>query len=140
MSEVSWRHNGRQPLFNVTILPPAPTTDLRGASDVALLDTGSTSSGITRRLAESLGLVGRGKRPIASAHSESQVEHYWFRVALQPDSVDSAPTFPFVFEEVVGFELRNAFQFQILIGMDILRQCDLTMTRDHRCLLQFGRS
>lgn len=63
-----------------------------------------------------------------------------FEWPSSPTALDSAPTFPFVFEEVVGFELRNAFQFQILIGMDILRQCDLTMTRDHRCPLQFGRS
>jgi len=140
MSAVSWRHNGRQPLFEVILLPPAPTSNLTGVTGIALLDTGSTSSGITRRIADSLGLIGRGKRPIASAHSESQVEHYWFRVAIQPNNVDSAPAFPFVFEEVVGFELRNAFQFQILIGMDILRQCDLHMTRDAQCVLQFGRS
>ena len=139
MSEVKWRHNGRQPLFPVTILPPSPTPDLTGISAVALLDTGSTSSGITRRIADALGFVGRGKRPIASAHSESQVEHYWFRVALQQVNSESVPAFPFVFDEVIGFELRNAFQFEILIGMDIIRQCDFTMNRDRQCSLRFGR-
>ncbi|HEX8401540.1 MAG TPA: aspartyl protease family protein [Allosphingosinicella sp.] len=34
---------------------------------VALLDTGATISGITRSIAERLGLIGLGKRPLGSA-------------------------------------------------------------------------
>lgn len=38
-----------------------------------------------------------------------------------------APAFPFVFDEVTGFELANSFTFEALLGMDILSQCDLSM-------------
>jgi hypothetical protein len=47
-------------------------------------------------------------------------------------------TFPFVFEEVIGIELTNAFEFNALIGMDILAQCDFRSARDGRCSLTFG--
>ncbi len=48
------------------------------------------------------------------------------------------PAFPYVFEEVIGFELTNNFQFEALIGMDILRQCDLSLLRSGLCKLSFG--
>lgn len=34
--------------------------------------------------------------------------------------------------------LRDGFSYPLLIGMDILSQCDLTMTRDGACTLSFG--
>ena len=90
------------------------------------------------RTAEALGLQRLGKRPLSSAQGLGQVERYAFRVGLEPDQVDSGPIFPFVFDEVIGIELTNAFEFDALIGMDILRQCDFTMSRNGMCRLQFG--
>ncbi|HEY0311819.1 MAG TPA: hypothetical protein VGC56_04930 [Allosphingosinicella sp.] len=52
--------------------------------------------------------------------------------------MSGAPAFPFVFDEVIGIELTNAFEFDALIGMDILRQCDLELWRSGRCRLAFG--
>jgi hypothetical protein len=43
-----------------------------------------------------------------------------------------------VFEEVIGIELTNAFEFDALLGMDILGLCDLQIGRDRRCRLSFG--
>ncbi|MEA3002472.1 MAG: hypothetical protein QOH81_1260 [Sphingomonadales bacterium] len=104
----------------------------------ALVDTRSTISGITRRVAEQLGLVGRGKRPLSSAQGEGQAERYLFRVGLVPAGEGGIPAFPYVFDEVMGFELTNSFQFDALLGMDILGQCDLELYRDGRCRLRFG--
>ena len=101
---------------------------------VALLDTGSTTSGVTRSLADRLGLPHMGKRPLASAHGEAQVERFLFRFALPVDGA----ALPFVFDEVIGFELKNGFAFEALIGMDILRQCDFSMDRRGFCRLSFG--
>ena len=102
---------------------------------MALIDTGSSVSGVASKLAKSLGLVGLGKRPLKSAQGEGQVERYAFRIGLTPEN----PGFPFVFEEVIGIELTNAFEFTALIGMDILAQCDLTLERSGRCEICFGR-
>ncbi len=63
-------------------------------------------------------------------------ERYIFRVGLNPAT--DAPAFPFVFPEIVGFELSDSFQFEALIGMDILRQCDFSMARSGMCRLTFG--
>jgi len=43
-----------------------------------------------------------------------------------------------VFEEVNGFELKNVSAFDVLLGMDILANCDFSMERDRRCRLAFG--
>jgi len=138
MSAIEWRSDRRRLLIPVLVLAPAPASDLTSVSGQALVDTGSTISGITRRLADQLGLVGRGKRPLSSAQGEGQSERYLFRIGLTPSTEQGAPSFPYVFDEVIGFELTNAFQFDALLGMDILSQCDLDVRRDGRCRLSFG--
>jgi hypothetical protein len=138
MLRIEWRRDQRRIVIPVSILAPAPASDLTGVQGRALLDTGSTTSGITKSVASTLGLVGRGKRPLGSAQGEGQAERYLFRIGVAPDTPAGAPAFPFIFEEVIGFELSNSFQFEALIGMDILNQCDFVMERDGRCSLQFG--
>lgn len=102
-----------------------------------MVDTGSTTSAVTPRVVKALTLQQLGKRPLGSAQGEGQAERYLFRIAFDtPDS--TVPEFPFLFEEVIGFELTDSFQFDALIGMDILRQCDLLIRRDGFCRLSFG--
>jgi hypothetical protein len=139
MLQIEWRREQRRIVLPVAILPPAPASDLSGVQGRALVDTGSTTSGITKAVAAALGLVGRGKRPLGSAQGEGQAERYLFRVGLTPDRTeDEVPAFPFIFEEVIGFELANSFQFEALLGMDILGRCDFAMRRDGTCSLRFG--
>ena len=98
-----------------------------------MLDTGSSVSGVAVRLAEKMGLSRLGKRPLTSAQGQGQVERYAFRFGLgSGDIATGAPSFPFIFEEVIGIELTNAFEFDALLGMDILGQCDFQMHRDGR--------
>ena len=134
---IDWQRERRRILLPVLILPPYPVTDLTGIDAIALIDTGSTVSGIARDIARSLNLAGRGKRPLKSAQGEGQVERFAFRLGLRPDPAGSN-AFPFVFEEVIGIELTNAFEFTALIGMDILGQCDFRSERDGRCSICFG--
>ena len=134
MSVIEWKRERRRIILPALILPPYPITDLTGVEAKALLDTGSSVSGIASRLAETLKLVRLGKRPPTSAQGQGQVERYAFRVGLRPDQVASdTPAFPYVFEEVIGIELTNAFEFDALLGMDIRGQCDFEMLRDQRC-------
>ena len=135
MSVIEWRREPRRILLPCLILAPYPATDLTGIEATALVDTGSSVSGLSSRQATALGLVGLGKRPLKSAQGEGQVERYAFRVGLRPEN----PGFPFVFEEVIGIELTDAFEFSALIGMDILAQCDLILERGGRCEIRFGR-
>ena len=139
MSVIEWLRESRRILLPVFVLPPFPATDLTGVNAKALVDTGSSISGIATQVAESLNLRRLGKRPLTSAQGEGQVERYAFRLGLWADQEpDAPPGFPFVFDEVIGIELTNAFEFDALIGMDILGQCDFSIARDRRCRLTFG--
>lgn len=123
-------------MLPVIVFAPFPVTDLRGVEARALLDTGSSTGGIAKRLAETLGLAGLGKRPLKSAQGEGQVERYAFRIGIPPHA--AVPSFPFVFDEVIGIELTNTFEFDALLGMDILGLSDFEMKRDGTCRLGFG--
>lgn len=133
---IEWRHEGRRIVLPVLILKPQPSTDLSSIEALALIDTGSTTSGLTPRIAVALKLEKRGKRPLGSAQGLGQAERYLFRVGLRlsPDG----PAFPYLFDDVSGFELSESFQLDALIGMDILRQCDFAMSRNGDCSLRFG--
>jgi hypothetical protein len=133
---IEWRHDGRRLVVPVVILPPEPTSILTGVEAAALLDTGSTTSAITRRIAKGFGLQPLGKRPLGSAQGLGQAERYLFRIGLRPP-IDG-PAFPFLFDEVSGFELSDSFELDALIGMDILKQCDFSMRRARACSLTFG--
>jgi hypothetical protein len=111
-----------------------PVADLTFVAADALLDTGSTTSGVTPAIAARLSLPHLGTRPLGSAHGEAQVERYLFRIGFQ---IEGTPL-PFVFEEVIGFELKDGFAFGALIGMDVLSHCDFSMERTGRCQLRFG--
>lgn len=139
MPSIEWRRERRRILLPIQILPPFPLTDLTGAEAIALIDPGSSVSGVASGLAEKLGLKALGKRPLVSAQGQSQVERYSFRIGV-PGGLSSGavPSFPFVFTEVVGMELTNAFEFNALVGMDVLGQCDFTTERAGRCRLGFG--
>ncbi|MGF1550203.1 MAG: aspartyl protease family protein [Sphingomonadaceae bacterium] len=137
MSEIRGRHDGGRLLVPARVLAPHPAADLTGVSGQALIDTGSTVTGISPGIIRRLGLVGRGKRPLGSVHGEGQAERYLFRVGIEATDM-SDPAFPFIFEEVIGFELRDISSFDILLGMDILRRCDLEMRRNGSFRLAFG--
>lgn len=136
MLAIEWRREPRRILLPCLILAPFPETDLTGVEARALIDTGSSVSGVASSLAEHIGLVELGKRPLKSAQGEGQVQRYAFRLGLSPDGENG---FPFIFDEVIGIELANTFEFNALIGMDILGQCDMTFERNGRCRICFGR-
>lgn len=137
MSRIDLRSDGRRILVPIKIMRPQPT-DLTAIDVVALLDTGATTSGISQEIAERLDLRGMGKRPMGSARGLDQVERYLFRIGLNPQSRDMAPVFPFIFPAALGFEIVRGSSFEALIGMDVLRHCDLILSRDGSGSLRFG--
>ena len=139
MPLIEWTREKRRILLPCLILAPFPAVDLGGIEARALIDTGASASGISKDIAERMGLAPMGKRPLKSAQGEGQVERYAFRIGLHHATEASAVGFPFVFDEVIGIELTTAFEFNALLGMDILGQCDLTVMRSGRCTLRFGR-
>ena len=136
---IEWRHDGSRLIIPVTVYPPLTGSSLTGIAGRALIDTGSTTTGVTARLTQELGLRSIGKRPVSTVGGEKQIDRYIFRIGLDGQAAqDDAPTFPFIFEEVIGFELLDSFNFDVLLGMDILRQCELLIAPGNRCRLTFG--
>jgi hypothetical protein len=133
---IEWRHDRRRIILPVVLIKAKPSLDRAGSEGCAQLDTGATTCGITARAARVLELPKRGKRPLGSAQGEGQAERYVFRVGLVMPS--DQPAFPYVFDDVTGFELSDSFQFEALIGMDILSQCEFSMSRSQMCRLTFG--
>jgi predicted aspartyl protease len=131
---IEGRTENRRILLPIRILRASPSTEIFGLEVLALLDTGSTTTGISDAVAQALSLRGRGKRPIGSVQGEGQAERYAFRVAV----MEKGSTLPFIFNDLIGFELVTGFAFQALIGMDILSQCDFSMERGGRWSLAFG--
>ena len=136
---IEWRHDGSRLVVPAyPLYPPLTgTTFFEGIAGNALIDTGSTTTGVTAGIAQKLGLRSIGKRLISTVGGEKHIDRYIFRIGLDGRVADNdAPTFPYVFEEVVGFELLDSFD--VLLGMDILRQCELLIAPGNRCRLRFG--
>lgn len=136
---IEWRHDGSRLIVPVMIYPPLTGSHFTGIEGKALIDTGSTTTGITALVAQKLGLRSIGKRPVSTVGGEKQIDRYIFRIGIAGrQAADDAPTFPYIFEEVVGFDLLNSFSFDVLLGMDLLRQCELLVSPGNRCRLTFG--
>jgi hypothetical protein len=143
MSVIRWRHSGRNILLPIAILRPNTPTDLTSVGINALVDTGATTSGIASTVVKELGLVSHTKKLLKSAHGEGHVAYFIFRIGLFPDTdgheVESAfPTLPFIFPESEGFVCSAGNEYQAILGMDILSQCDFSIDRHGRCILVFG--
>lgn len=85
MSVIEWRREPRRILLPCIILRPYPEVDHEGLEATALIDTGSSVSGIGGKITTALGLSQLGKRPLKSAQGEGQAERYAFRIGLHPD-------------------------------------------------------
>jgi hypothetical protein len=139
MRIIEWRCETGLIRLPVLILPPVPAVAVEGEAVTALIDTGSTVSGVGPGTATSLGLARRGQQPIGSDQDPFEAGSYEFRIGLVPDySPPNQPRRPFVFDPVVGIELPDHFEFDALLGMDVLGQCDFAMNRRGACRLVFG--
>lgn len=141
MPELRWRTRGNRILLDVVLLRAGDPNDLTSVPGVALLDTGATVSGVGPRVIAGLGLKSYGKNRLKSATDELFVAYYLFRLGLYGEDGAPAdvPRLPYVFDDLDGFSWSRQADFDVILGMDILRQCDLSMDRSGHCSLRFGR-
>lgn len=74
------------------------------------------------------------------ATEQQQLDFYVFRLGLFTDQPSASPGvgWPHVFAETEGFQIRQSDNFDVLLGMDIIRQCDFSIARSGSWSLQFG--
>lgn len=80
-----------------------------------------------------LGLNSYGKRPLGSATEERMMPYYFFRLGFlryrSAGSALEAHPFPYIVGECEGFGWPMDRNFDVILGMDILKQCKLVV--DH---------
>ncbi|WP_197054245.1 aspartyl protease family protein [Sphingomonas sp. 37zxx] len=142
MPSIEWRHSRRQLLLPVVILsaPDDPNPFLT-LHTVGLLDTGATGSAFHPRVIDTLGLQRRGRRRVGTANGIIVAAEVNARIGFPTgDSGDqrlsSDPQRLYVLEEgLLAFELLASFDHDVLIGMDVIGQCDLHIRRDETATL-----
>jgi hypothetical protein len=133
---VDGTHTGRRILLDIVVLGSVDPTDLTHIATRALLDTGATKSAITLRIVTQLQLALVGKRPIMVATEQRLLDFFMFRLGLFP--TDQPANIPFIFAETEGFQISQTHDFEVLLGMDVLSQCDFSMARSGNWNLTFG--
>ncbi len=72
------------------------------------------------------------------ATEQRLVDFFVFRLGLFADDADQRSPWPHVFAETEGFQIQQSHNFDLLLGMDVIRQCDLKVSRDGNWRLAFG--
>lgn len=140
MRRIELQADRRRLLCDILVLRPNDGIDADVFHARGLIDTGATVSGIGPRPIAALGLRSYGKKPLGSATEERMVNYHLFQLAfdaIDPDRPD-VPQWPFLFERIDGFSWSRQTDFDVIVGMDILLQCDVTMARGGRFVLTFG--
>ena len=136
MLTITGRHDGRQIFASVALMSieslDGLTSDDSKQPDVqvlnALIDTGATTTSITPKTAEKLGLLPMGMHRVLTASGIQNRPSYLLRVGfasfikgkqnfLIPDKAVEATETP-----------RSDFPFDVLIGMDVITQGKLLVT------------
>jgi hypothetical protein len=85
----------------------------------ALIDTGATGSALSDMLARKMSMPVLAKRRVYSVHGIKSVPVYCIDLSLPNGSV---------FKQLKGSEFHKAYDFNLIIGMNILRQGDIAIT------------
>lgn len=137
MPSVDWRHSRKRLILPIAIFAPlaAPNPNLCMRT-IGLLDTGATGTGIRADIVDELGLERKGQRRVTTANGLLMAAEVMVRIGFiagdhtDPDYVADQQQ-PYVLERsTVAFELAAGFDYPLLIGMDVLGQCDLSIRRD----------
>ena len=135
MPAIEGRLTNRRLILPLAIAPSTPTEapphfPARFEQCNGLVDTGATRSAVSARLVHLLDLPVVGKRAIASARSENMHNLHLIRMGLYLPTNNGAPTYPYFLDGI--FEVIDWADhpwFDVLIGMDVVSLCNLTLRR-----------
>jgi hypothetical protein len=131
----------RRIILPVAVLGSRNPSDLTFFEFKALLDTGATSSGIGPSVIEKPSLRSHQKKPLLVATELRMADYFLFRIGfLTPSNTDMTPAIPYVFTDTEGFSWKDQKEFDLILGMDVLSQCDFTLSRTGQWQLNFGQA
>lgn len=131
MPVLEGRHNGRHLIVDVVVTEPSYRRSMRTLEGRGLIDTGASASLICRRFTKELALVPIGKKPLVTARGIDLAERYEFRIGFLLTDVCRPPR-PFIIDDdLIGSEFYDHANFDVIIGMDVLRTGELLLRRDY---------
>lgn len=132
MLDIRGSHGGRRIILPVVILAPAESPSNLMAAGRGLFDTGASATAIAPHFVQQLGLTWRGKRQVVTVRGNEVANQYHFRFGfLQEPAENAASGQPFILEDdLYGIDFTPTGLFDVLIGMDVIRQGDTTLARD----------
>jgi hypothetical protein len=153
MPDIRGTHDGSQvflPVLLQPIYPKVTRPDSFSMSDPVrleylrgLIDTGAQRTSITPQAAKKLGLTPTGQVRIQGVGGAKPHLLYLFKlgfVDLRKNEIGSIAPHSFFVEKIIEgpeFDCGPEPYFDILIGMDLLSVCDLTIKRDGNFLISF---
>ena len=135
-----------KPIVSVGVMPALPVPTEVGAVSAspslsviqcrALLDTGADGTSICRMLAQSSQLRSYGKRPVIGINGQNYHRTWGLYLgffipaaALQGSLSTTTPLFHILPEPLLAIEIPDNQWFEVIIGRDILQQCDFSLKR-----------
>ena len=137
MPSIEWHYSDARLIIPIAVFAASHSTN---ASELVrtdgLIDTGATRSGIRSDIARRLGLRSESQRRIETANGPLFAREYLVRFGLFAGDfgggeADQNNQYPIVLDRhFFTFELAAGFTYPVLIGMDVISQCDLHVLRD----------
>jgi hypothetical protein len=132
-----------KPIVSVGVMPalpvPAEVGAISGAHSIpliqcrALLDTGADGTSICRLLAQSSHLRSYGKRSVIGINGQNYHRTWGLYLGFFIPAISQqqtlSPTFHILPEPLLAIEIPDNQWFEIIIGRDILQQCDFSLKR-----------
>ena len=142
MPLIQGAHNGRAAVTTIAIIDAAQYSEhktsnesiLKGAVPFkALIDTGATSTMISRRVVTRLNLQPVTKLKFSGLGGDTWRNGYLFHIAfyISPPSRNTETSKIQILKNVInGGELTDEYTFDVLLGMDVLTTGDLHIAKD----------
>lgn len=131
------------PVLVGSVKPGSEATQIPIHSMRGLIDTGAQVTMLSPAAILLLGLRPRGKKLLGNVSNVARHNTYLFVMGVWY-SIDEGQTMNdtksyFAFDPVYGCDLRAGSDFDVLIGMDIIMQGDLSIARDGEFTWRVGR-
>lgn len=117
---------------------PSQAPDLHFHQFTTLIDTGALRTCVSQNVVDRLGLERQGRIEIGNVKRTELHWTYLFYVGIWPESDDGASSVPFgIGNEIVGIDIGDSRNYDVLLGMDIISQGSLKLELDGSFELAF---
>lgn len=129
MPSFEWRIENRRIILPVIVQSVGVIS--RTSPIRALFDTGATKSAITSKVVNELNLFPIGESLISFGGGEERRKNYIFQIGIwdKQNNAQYSENNPWFFEVTEGFELTNKANFEVLIGMDLIKFSDWKISK-----------